>query len=1702
MSKKTCSSPFGIVQRCVLILGFLSGMFLGTNAQAFTLTVVDDAGSPVPNYKWLVQEDNTYDAVANAGVLNNYNSLSVSIHKSHAPVLATGSTPVVDLPATGRYFVSVMAPGHTLGGAAVKPGQASVAVMLHTHPIPLAQITVMVFEDNAPINGAPDAPAERLLPDFKIYVYDQAGQMSTDAFGNAIGTTYDPATGNTVTMGQGYVLSKATADDISGNAIIPNLAPGKYGARAVPNDGKPWVQTSTIEGTPGIDSWIVAGEPQYYTEAGFFGVHAYIGFVLPTSYYLSSAPTDTTTNQFRALLPGETPGTITGQVMMNRINRPPLQMGLNVGEPVPEAYVGLSDTGNGNRQVYVGKCDDDARFSISGVPPGTYTLTMWDLPLDQIIDFRTVVVPSTGGTIAMGQIPIFQWFGIYEGSIFYDTNKNGKREAEEQGISNQLLNLRFRDGTIYQSTVTDSSGSFAFNEVFPFFKWLVAESDYARFKPTGATVYVDKGGPLLTPWPNATIPLLETRTDTEPFPVLLEGLLLYFDNTAKIDWGRVDYAPGENGGISGVVFYATTRAQADPRMATGETWEPGIPNVTVNLYKVTGYDPATGKPITEGPINTAETDSWDKNFPTGCKSAMQAAGLSLTPQGIPLDQYIDCAETISVWNQIKPVVFDGGYAFTTDAQDNPLPAGEYVVEVIPPAGYELVKEEDLNAIVAGDEYTPSVPQPALLPAVCVGADHIVPAFHSFDNSPIDADSPVFPYVGQTRPLCDRKLVRLSDGQNAATDFHLFTQVPPAGRLIGLVTNDLTLEFRRGNPRLGDKPGPSFMPISIQDFAGNELVRTYTDEWGQYNALLPSTYTVNVALPTGVSPNMVKIVLNHPGFDPAHPDPYFNAGYPTATWQIDIWPAKITYADTPIIPIRSSAGGLDCDLPDKTPVVLEVNGPAGGPWIETSPGQITITSLGAKQIANGDVRDYGFGSAPGDVFATADGDLIDGMNTKKLQIESWSDTTITLSGKLEDGVTPLSDSVYQLTVRRGDSLTRSVAGVTLHVGVPASRVRRVSPGPDAIQTAINSADTGDLILIAPGLYAENIIMHKNVKLQGYGAASTVINAGYFTPDAQADWLALLDSITSNQTSTFYIIPGERPDFFLEQGSGILVLAREGDFTALDPARIDGLQITGANLGSGIFVNGFAHYLQITNNKVVDNSGSVGGGIRIGTPQMFNPGVLDATYYQSSFNDHIFIGHNEVMTNGSSGFSTASGGGIGLFTGSDNYIVSDSWICGNYSMLAGSGVAHQGLSDHGLIQNNTIIFNESFDEGAGIFIAGETAPAGIVGAPVLTPGAGSVMINGNLIQGNKAGNFGGGITLFRFNGLDVPLNPDNTPPVLPADPAQWYQAGIYNNLIVNNLAGAYGAGIAVFDALDAVIANNTIANNDSTATGESAFGNIPFQEGFILPPTAITSPMPSGIGVEPFSSNLVSAMSASLSADYGAFGGTKTPVIVNNIITNNFAYYWNGYDPQNSQAALTLAGVWDTGVFGVEGQKLHPHYSLLTDTAGYSDTTTNIAGDPQFMLSYRNNIAATQGGAALGNFVDYTYSPLTLSGNYHLQRPSPAIDRGDTGTVFTWNTALDFDLETEIRPMGYANPAKPDMGADEYNSKGDVNCDGNVTAQDTLMVLRYVVDTTQTMACPQNGDAAPLTPTGKPIGNGVTNLSDVLAIMMRAIGMVTW
>ena len=49
------------------------------------------------------------------------------------------------------------------------------------------------------------------------------------------------------------------------------------------------------------------------------------------------------------------------------------------------------------------------------------------------------------------------------------------------------------------------------------------------------------------------------------------------------------------------------------------------------------------------------------------------------------------------------------------------------------------------------------------------------------------------------------------------------------------------------------------------------------------------------------------------------------------------------------------------------------------------------------------------------------------------------------------------------------------------------------GPGSLQAAIDNAEPGDLMILEPGVYNEMVLMWKPVRLQGVGAASSVIDA---------------------------------------------------------------------------------------------------------------------------------------------------------------------------------------------------------------------------------------------------------------------------------------------------------------------------------------------------------------------------------------------------------------------------------------------------------------------------------------------------------------------------------------------------------------------------------------------------------------------------------
>jgi hypothetical protein len=128
--------------------------------------------------------------------------------------------------------------------------------------------------------------------------------------------------------------------------------------------------------------------------------------------------------------------------------------------------------------------------------------------------------------------------------------------------------------------------------------------------------------------------------------------------------------------------------------------------------------------------------------------------------------------------------------------------------------------------------------------------------------------------------------------------------------------------------------------------------------------------------------------------------------------------------------------------------------------------------------------------------------------------------------------------------------------------------------------------------------------------------------------------------------------------------------------------------------------------------------------------------------------------------------------------------------------------------------------------------------------------------------------------------------------------------------------------------------------------------------------------------------------------------------------------------------------DLAVLCIAGQ-LDPRNSVLTSTAGYH--ASNTAGDPGFVTSFFNgdrgqtiiqpefttNLTVAAALDEGGNFIDVHYGPLTLSGNYHVQLPSAAAQRGGLVYLLASLASLLTDYDGAQRPLCIL----PDAGADE-------------------------------------------------------------------------
>jgi hypothetical protein len=1094
---------------------------------------------------------------------------------------------------------------------------------------------------------------------------------------------------------------------------------------------------------------------------------------------------------------------------------------------------------------------------------------------------------------------------------------------------------------------------------------------------------------------------------------------------------------------------------------------------------------------------------------------------------LPANSQYKCYDGMHNWNQLQPAPYDGMYQFPSVTGINPttgkptgthchmataaqpwgcvpnpssssptsptydpyraglpmLKPGKYVVEMIVPPGYELVKEEDKN-ILLGDTYTAPAtsqfagfgnifimpdqasvaefynPNNPLIPTTnegvtprhegdtgsvetfwpCVGAARVVPDFMSlFPGSGQNA-----PFAGATRNLCDRKEVTLEDQMTVLAKFYVFSSIHIASKYTGIITDDFTAEFDPFSPAFGEKFSPANLPVSVKDWAGNEISRVWSDEFGIFNGLTYSTFSVNPPDPSGYIPTMMVMCMNDRGSGTAA-DPLYQPAYSQFCYEWSFMPGQTSYLDTPVIPTAAFAPNYnhpDCNYPNATPAIAQVNGDGIGPWVSAGGNNLTITALGDQPVDSYAysgpgataapynqkkvTRHYGFGATQGTGSVT-----IGGVNAP---VVSWSDTQIVVTApatvplcaiqqqaQYASGATPARCGELVITAGNGK---KSVDTVTVTIGGKAPT--RLTTG-QTIQSAIDAAAPGDLIIVPAGNYHELLLMWKPVRLQGVGAATTIIDANAHPAGILNDWrtrvVCLFGLSPTGVPAGYDPSCGNGWNFFaptssnpqvdrlpLEatvgwdatlngnlaeqlqeptlmgayEGAGITVLSKGVVFPAgsnpfaadtfpagttfllnvpagpnnpvssdhcsddpnpfpsnfqCNPSRIDGLSVTNSSQGGGgILVHGWAHNLEISNNRVYNNQGTLAGGISIGQgehPDGYTAGTANPdpgscrndfpanTQLPYCFDLHVNVHHNNVSLNASEGdelFSaTPSGsGGVAIATGADNYQVTNNWVCGNLSTGDGAGVSHLGFIYNGTIANNSILFNQATNpttpsNGGGLLImsAPDTDPTcpgepdadcshafGTVGDGI-GPG---LVVNANLIMGNAAeAGSGGGIRFQGVNGVEVST--------FPSTPASWYSVLVTNNIITNNVAGWDGAGVSLQDSIGVNLINNTIVSNDSTASSGTLMGAFFAPEASAPtacpldpnPPHAqlrcvpLSLPQPSGLSSAGHTVEFLASLPASITCPDGHGAGVNGacrsvsfPILYNDLFWQNRAF----------------------------------------------------------------------------------------------------------------------------------------------------------------------------------------------------------------------
>ncbi|MGP0019552.1 MAG: right-handed parallel beta-helix repeat-containing protein [Candidatus Sulfotelmatobacter sp.] len=252
----------------------------------------------------------------------------------------------------------------------------------------------------------------------------------------------------------------------------------------------------------------------------------------------------------------------------------------------------------------------------------------------------------------------------------------------------------------------------------------------------------------------------------------------------------------------------------------------------------------------------------------------------------------------------------------------------------------------------------------------------------------------------------------------------------------------------------------------------------------------------------------------------------------------------------------------------------------------------------------------------------------------------------------------------------------------------------------IQSGINAANNGDVVLVAPGTYIENINFNgKAIVVKSSGGAKVTFIDGFglnsvVTFDSNEGLKSVLRGFTIQHGNTL----SEGGGIYIRNASPTVV----ANIVSNNTAAIDGAGI--AVTFSSALVQGNT----VTNNSQTPGySGGEGGGIEVG-----GEGAAR------------IIGN--VVENNS--WASAEGGGIALYS-AGTPILENNIIRANLASDYGGGIYIVGASNalivQNLVYNNTLKAGLNFGEGAGIYIL---VPYGY---------AGPVLVNNTLVGTSALG-----------------------------------------------------------------------------------------------------------------------------------------------------------------------------------------------------------------------------------------------------------------------------------------------------------------------------------------------------------------------------